>query len=290
MARVGSRQSRVDDERPTSANYHANALARGLSLLERLADAAAPLTLADLSSDTGLPKSTLVRLLSVLGEMEYVVRLDDQPSFRLGHKVQRLARGYERTLDVRALASPEMKALAAKTGHTANLGVLDGSNVVHVCVEESDRPVRFTSAVGARDLLYCTGLGKALLSGQSSEAIAARVPSEPFQAFTDMTHTTLASLQADLRRVRRRGYAVDDHERSPGLRCVAVPLVMDGDVLAALSISGAAAEFTPSKQRDYQQALSASRERLLANPDFVTAISDLTATLDRRPDPSSGQG
>lgn len=271
----------ADHTRPASANYHANALARGLSVLEYLADAAGPPTLSKLCKETGLPKSTLVRLLAVLTELEYVVRLDDQPSFRLGHKVQSLAQGYERNLDVRSLASREMRSLATDTGHTANLGVLDGTQVVHACVEESGRPLRFTASVGSRDDLYCTGLGKVLLAGLDPDDVAARVPAEPFPAHTDSTHTTMPALQADLRRIRRRGYAVDDHERSAGLRCVAVPIVFDGRVLAALSVSGPAAEFTAGAQRSYKERLGLAVERLLATPDFVTALVDLAAGLDR---------
>lgn len=283
IARTRSQRGTTDEERPASANYHANALARGLSLMEQLAEATEPLTLSTLSDDTGLPKSTLIRLLSVLTELEYVVRLDDQPSFRLGHKVQQLAHGYERNLDVRALASGEMKQLARSTGHTANLGVLDGPQVVHVCVEESGRPLRFTSTVGSRDELYCTGLGKVLLSGLAPEDVPARLPAEPYAAFTDKTITGLAELTADLRKLRRRGYGIDDNERSVGLRCLAVPLMLDGRTVAALSVSGPAAEFSSTAQRDYREQLDAAAGRLLAAPDFVTAISELTATLDRRP-------
>lgn len=283
IARTKSQRGTTDEERPVSANYHANALARGLSLLEQLATASEPLTLSTLSDHTGLPKSTLIRLLSVLAELEYVVRLDDQPSFRLGHKVQHLARGYERALDVRALASQEMKRLAESTGHTANLGVLDGPQVVHVCVEESGRPLRFTSAVGSRDELYCTGLGKVLLSGLAADELPGRLPVEPYATFTDKTITSLTELSADLRKVRRRGYGVDDNERSVGLRCLAVPLELDGRTVAALSVSGPAAEFGAAAQRDYYQQVAAAAQRLLESPDFVTAIGQLTATLDRRP-------
>lgn len=283
MPRNGPGTNRIDDARPESANYHANALARGLGLLERLADASAPLTLSDLSQETGLPKSTLVRLLAVLAELEYVVRLDDQPSYRLGHKVQRLSHAYERGLDVRELTASELRGLAVATGHTANLGVLDGGNVVHVCVEEPDRPLRYNSAVGARDLLYCTGLGKVLLSGLNVSEVAERVPEESFRTFTDTTHAHLEDLQADLKRIRRRGYGVDDAERGVGLRCVAVPIAVDGRVVAAVSLSGPAAEFGPAAQRKYYEQLKPVSARLSADPDFAIAITDLARTLDRRP-------
>ena len=86
MART-TRQASVDDSRPASANYHANALARGLALLEMLAAGPEPLTLGEFSDRTALPKGTLVRLLSVLAEMHYVVRVNERPAYRLDPKV-----------------------------------------------------------------------------------------------------------------------------------------------------------------------------------------------------------
>jgi IclR family acetate operon transcriptional repressor len=127
-----TRRASVDDSKPASANYHANALARGLALLEMLAAAPEPLTLNDFNESTALPKSTLVRLLAVLSEMEYVVRIDERPSYRLGHKVQRLASSYVSTLDLTVVAEAYLKPVALRTGQTANLGVLDGNRVLHI--------------------------------------------------------------------------------------------------------------------------------------------------------------
>ncbi len=271
MART-TRQVSVDDSKPASANYHANALARGLALLEMLAAASEPLTLGDFSDATALPKSTLVRLLAVLSEMEYVVRIDERPSYRLGHKVHRLASSYVSTLDLTVVAQEYLKPVAEGTGQTANLGVLDGGQVLHICVAEPDRPLRFTTAIGARDHTYCTGLGKVLLSDLTDEQVVRTVPAEPFRAFTEHTLTSLEELRKDLRKTARRGYALDDNERSSGLRCVAVPVRVDGEALAALSVSGPAGEFATAKQHEYVATLDDVAKTMAADPDFTTAL------------------
>jgi DNA-binding IclR family transcriptional regulator len=278
MART-TRQVSVDDSKPASANYHANALARGLALLEMLAASTEPLTLTDFSGSTALPKSTLVRLLAVLSEMEYVVRIDERPSYRLGHKVHRLASSYVSTLDLTVVAQEYLKPLAEGTGETANLGVLDGDQVLHICVAEPDRPLRFTTALGSRDHTYCTGLGKVLLSGLTDEQVARTVPAEPFAAFTENTLTTLEDLRRDLRRTARRGYALDDNERSSGLRCVAVPVRVDGECLAALSVSGPAGEFGTTKQHEYVAMLDEVAAKMATDPDFTTALGILHRSL-----------
>lgn len=273
MARSGmsARRTPVDDARPASANYHANALARGLALLELLADSTGPQTLSDFSLQTGLPKSTLVRLLAVLSEMEYIVRVDDRPAYRLGHKVQGLARAYVSSLDLSVVADAYLAPLALRTGQTTNLGVLDGDQVLHICVNEPDRPLRFTTSTGSRDHSYCTGLGKVLLSHIEPEMLPRCTPPEPFPAFTDNTITTVDQLSRELRRISRRGHALDDNERSIGLRCVAVPVSLE-DCQAAISVSGPSAEFTPARCEDYVEQLREVAGQLIADEDFGAAL------------------
>ncbi|MGI5228810.1 IclR family transcriptional regulator [Actinoallomurus sp. CA-142502] len=266
------KQAPIDEARPASANYHANALARGLALLEQMAMRPEPPTLGDFSESTALPKSTLVRLLSVLCELEYAVRVDDRPSYRLGHKVQRLATAYVSSLDLSEVAGRYLRPVADKTGQTANLGVLDGAQVLHICVTEPDRPLRFMAPPGTRDHAYCTGLGKVLLSYIDPGQLPASTPDEPFPAFTEATTTTLAELAEELAMTRERGYALDDNERSAGLRCVAVPLLIGGECLAAISVSGPSGEFTEPQQEEYVAALRAAAEGLTADPDFDAAL------------------
>jgi DNA-binding IclR family transcriptional regulator len=266
------KQAPIDDARPASANYHANALARGLALLEQMAVRPEPPTLSEFSEATALPKSTLVRLLSVLCELEYAVRVDDRPSYRLGHKVQRLATAYVSSLDLSVVAGQYLRPVAERTGQTANLGVLDGAQVLHICVTEPDRPLRFMAPPGTRDHAYCTGLGKVLLAYVERGQLAASTPDEPFPSFTDATITSLEALASELSATRERGYALDDNERSPGLRCVAVPLLLGGECLAAISVSGPAGEFGEEEREKYVAELRAAADGLTADPDFDAAL------------------
>ncbi len=281
MARTvnaGDRVS-VDDMRPASANYHANALARGLALLELLAERSAPQTLTEFASATALPKSTLVRLLSVLTEMEYVVRIDDRPTYRLGHKVQRLATAYVSALDLSAVAEMYLRPVAMNLGQTTELGVLDGDQVLHICVSEPDRQLRFTTYPGAREAAYRTGLGKLLLSRLDPALWPGRTPAEPFPARTDNTITSLAALTRDLRKAVRRGYALDDGEHTVGLRSVAVGVPVDDECPAAISVSGPAGEFTPARQGIFVEQLREVAANLAADEDFVAALRIVQRSL-----------
>jgi DNA-binding IclR family transcriptional regulator len=278
-SKAGSGESSIDSVPPQSSNYHAHALARGLALLEQIGSSPYPQTLNDISDKTELPKSTVVRLLSVLAEMEYAVRVDDRPAYRLGHMVQRLANAYVSALDLSVVSEPHLRPVAQRTGHTANLGVLDGDQVLHVCVSEPQRSLRFTAEPGTRDHAYCTGLGKLLLAAVDRDNLATAIPPEPFPAFTENTITTREELERELSRISKRGWALDDNERSAGLRCLAVPVRVDGEQLAAVSISGPSAEFTPANRDSYIQELEAVADELVNDPDFVAAIRVVSRSL-----------
>jgi IclR family acetate operon transcriptional repressor len=159
------------------------------------------------------------------------------------------------------------------------LGVIDGDQVVHVCVVEPDRPLRFTTAVGARDHLYCTGLGKLLISELPESELASHLPPEPFPRFTGTTISTLDALRADGATTRAQGFAFDDGERSDGLRCVAVAVRIDGDCLAALSLSGPGGEFTSAAREEYAADLKRVADELARDPEFAAAMTQVRRSL-----------
>lgn len=284
-----ARSTTVDEAKPASANYHANALARGLAMLEMLAAAEEPLTVAEFSAETGLPKSTLVRLLGVLSEMEYVVRVDERPGYRLGHKVYRLSNAYLSSLDLSVVADDHLGPLADRTGQTANLGLLDGDQVIHVGVHEPDRPIRYRANLGYRDHAYCTGLGKLLLAYLDEAELDDHLPGDdPYPRFTEHTITARDEVGRELKRIRGRGYAYDDNERGVGLRCLAVPVVVDDVVLAAVSVSGPSGEFDHDRQTGYLDRLRETAAELADNADAVAALQILHRSL-RATEPTQEQ-
>lgn len=253
-------------------HYHSNALVRGLEAIRAVATTAEPSTLTHIHEVTGLPKSTLVRLLSVLEEQDYLIKVDERPAYRLGHGLLPIAAGYLETMSVADLLRPLVAELAAATGWTANFGVLDGSEVVHLCVEFPDRPLYYATSEGAGDAAYRTGLGKAILS-QLTDADAERaLPPEPFPRLTPHTITTVAEMRAELLRIRERGYAIDAQEADLGLRCLAVSVDRDGVTWGALSISGPAGESTPDREAEFVAVLRATRDRILAIRELPVAL------------------
>lgn len=240
-------------------------------VLRVLAGAEQPLTLAQLSLELDLPKSTLVRLLAVMQDEGFVRRYGDPPTFAIGHVVHEIAQAY-RPPSVAEIAAPVMRRLAEEVGFTANLGVLRGRSVLHLHVEEPQRALRF-AASGMLDDTYCTGLGKMLLSALPLDQVGASVPeSEPYESWTPQTITTRAQLDAELERIRASGVSLDDEERNRGVSCMAVLLP---GVHVSISVSGPTGELTPRDQRRILPVLRASAAEIVTAPGFATALPEL---------------
>jgi len=256
--------------------YHAQALSRGLTLLTRVAAAAqSGLTVGELNKTTGYPKSTLVRLIAVLEEHGFLYRTDDVPTFRVGHAVHLLTESYRYTVDVAAMAAPHLGRLAETTGQTANLGVIDQGAVLHLCVEEPERALRFRSANGSRDQLHSTGLGKILLAGLEETAAKATLPPSRLVSRTENTITSRSELMTDVRRSRQRGYAIDDGEGAVGVRCLAVPVAGDPSTerwSAAISLAGPAAELSADSSGVLLRQLRQTAGDMLDDSELMAAI------------------
>lgn len=255
-----------------ATSYQSQGLVRALRILRALGTTDRAMGLGDLSLALDLPKSTLVRLLAVLEEQEFVYRAGNPPRYTVGHAVLEISETYRRQADTAEVAAPHLRELAASTGLTANIGVLEGRWVLHVCVEEPDRPLRFRSTAGSLDHTYCTGLGKLLLSRLPADRVDDHLPAEPLPSFTSHTITTRAELEAEFTRIRDRGYSLDDEERDLGVICLAVPVASDSDVNVAVSVSGPAGELSPQRREQLLPVLQRVAEDLAANGRFLPSL------------------
>lgn len=249
--------------------YQIRALERGLDLLEAFTAASPECSVADLAAATGLPKPTIVRLLSVLASRSFVEHVPDSDRYRLGVKSLEIGSAYLQGTSLEAEAKPIMERLAEQTNQTANLGILDRFEVVHTQVVAPDRPVRFWAEVGKREDAYLSGLGKVLLSGLPAPDLA-RYLARPRAAKTPHTLVAAADLRREVEKTRDRGYGLDDEESNPGVRCVAAPIRdRAGQIVAAISISGARAEFDPDQMRRYIADVTAAAAAISARLGYT---------------------
>lgn len=232
------------------ATYQIRALDRGLDILEAFSLAQPELTIGQIGMRTNLPKPTIVRLLSVLSERGYVERVSQSDRYRLGVRTLEVGSVFLQSTSLQAEARPIMRRLADQTGQTANLGILDNHQVVHIEVVAPDRPVRFWASIGKREDAYFSGLGKMLISALAEHELASWLQ-EPRSALTPYTFIGADELNEELDLIRAQGFAIDAEESNLGVMCIAAPIIDgSGRMVAAVSISGLRTEFDENGNMD----------------------------------------
>jgi len=248
-------------------------LDRALDVLEALAEADEGISLSQLTERLGLPLGTVHRLLASLSARGYAAQERDTRLYGPGPRLLAVAAraANNRRFSLARVARPALQELTAFTGETSNLLALQGNEGVYSEQAASPRMVRMFTEVGQRVPLFCTGGGKAILSGLSPEQLDAYLAATPLQAFTPKTIADPQRLRAELEQARAVGFAVDDEEREVGVCCVAAPIFdRFGRCVAALSISGPTTRL--------------SRERAVELGPRVRAAADsCSAALGHRP-------
>jgi IclR family KDG regulon transcriptional repressor len=212
-------------------------LLKGLMVLEAVTDIAqSSRTIEELAARVGLTRSNTHRTLQTLMHAGYIER-DEASGYRGGIRLFELAARQLGTLDLRRTAGPAMRKLAAETGETVHLSVLDGIEVVYIDKIDSPQPIRAYSMVGGRAPAYAVATGKVLLAYQPEGYL--ETYAEALGQHTGTTITTLPLLKEDLRRAVRAGYAMNRGEWRDGVGGVAVAIfnALD-DVVGAVGISG----------------------------------------------------
>ncbi|GII59991.1 IclR family transcriptional regulator [Sphaerisporangium krabiense] len=236
----------------TPARNQSLSLRRALAVLDHVrahAGTGQGLSLTSLAEELGVSKSTVLRLTTPLIEARLLERDRRTGAYRLGHGALLLGQAYLATLDLRTVAAEESHRLMTEVRETVHLVVYDPPDVVYIDKVENTATVRMASRIGSRVPAYRTAVGKAILAWQP-EADLQQVVAAGMPAVTRFTITDPAHLRAELSRIRQRGYAVDDRENEPEVRCVAAPIFGHGDaVTAAISVSGLTSRITAARVR-----------------------------------------
>lgn len=209
-------------------------LTRGLRALDILYASDRPLRLTEIADDLGVEKSNASHILKTLVASGYASQ-DDSRRYLASARGQEAPREHSLS-DVVACKErcrPALEALVRETGECAHLAVLVETRVWYIDKVDSTLPLKVDHPVGSLSPLHCTALGKAFLAFGNAAIPADRA------RYTPKTITDQDTLLVEITRIRGRGYAIDDEEFAPGIRCAARPVFdAHGQMIAALGVSG----------------------------------------------------
>lgn len=220
---------------------------RAFALLDALAAAERPLTLAEIATAAALALPTAHRLLATMQSLGHIRQLEDR-RYGLGPGLIGLGERAAPALAERSRAV--LVRLEEAAQETANLAVLDGDLVAYVAQVPSRHSMRMFTEVGRHVLPHASGVGKAMLAMLPDARVRSLVARTGMPRYTATTLVTPDALIADLRETRRRGFAIDDGEKEVGVRCIAVAIphgpasTRGTEQLAAVSISGPSTRMT----------------------------------------------
>ncbi|WP_323039279.1 IclR family transcriptional regulator [Gemmobacter sp.] len=240
---------------------------RALSLLEGLAQAPDGARLSDLARGAGLAVSTAHRLLTTLERRGFAQFDPGQSRWHVGRKAFTVGVAYTRWQNLIASALPYLRRLRDLTRETANLGVIEDGEVVTLVQVESREIIRAISPPGGRAPVMTSGLGKAIIATWPDADIAALVARHGLPRMTRHSLQDMAGVWQEMQAIRASGFAYDNEEFTPGLRCVAATVwSAGGEAVGAISISGLAARIAAE-----DMPLIGARVRALAD-DLTKAM------------------
>jgi IclR family KDG regulon transcriptional repressor len=225
-----------------------NSLDRALLILELVSSRTGGWSNAELSRRLGIATSSCSYVLGHLERAGYLTRRS-AGRYEIGIKMVRIAYGALGAFGLRDAAKPVLHKLAAETGLSAFVAVLDNGAVMlieHIETPEFakiDVQTNVDLEIGIQFPPHATALGKALLSHLSNTEVLAIVRKDGLEKWGPKTNLSETQLLEDLKLVRTRGYAIVDEEYRKGVRAVGAPIVgLPGGVPSALIVAGTTAQ------------------------------------------------
>jgi IclR family transcriptional regulator, KDG regulon repressor len=241
-----------------SSVYRVQVLDRALAILELLAAADECLGPTELAARLSLHKSTTHRLLAVLERHQFIRKNPDR-RYSLGLRLFQLGARPSARMKLRETAEPFLRQLSTETGESAHVCVLEGNELMSIATVEGRWSLRTPSTIGRRIPFYCTAVGKALVAFLPERTLSDLLSRTPLAQFTRYTIVSRAVLKAELGRIRKCGFAIDNEEKELGLRCVGAPIYdHTGTVVGSLSIAGPVFRLKKERLPDFSRTVVAA--------------------------------
>ncbi len=234
-------------------------LAKCMKVLEAFTAANPERGITEIATELKLTKSNVYNLISSLAEIGYVEKNPKTEKYRLSFKVLEFSYVVTSGLKFQSAVMTNLQQLSDELNLLAYFGVLHGTHVLYVYNTSSRNNANsyyIRSVMGEKAPLYCTSIGKALLSTMDEAEALAHVGTD-LHRFTANTLCEPAEILEEIRETKRRGYAVDNMEHENNIKCVGIPVYdKAGKLLGGMSISGMVSRFTDGKIEEYVHRLN----------------------------------
>jgi IclR family transcriptional regulator, KDG regulon repressor len=233
--------------------YWVPMVANAIRIIEVFFSAGRDLSLQEIHAQTGVAKTSVLRILSTLEKLGYVHKVPETGRFYLGSKIARAARRVGPGTDLVRIARPELEKLRDRFDETVNLAALQNDQVVYLDILESRQNFRMVAETGCAAPLHSTAVGKCVLAFLPDGQIGMTLKNIKLTRFTRNTIPNRAALTNTISKVRARGYATDIEENELGASCIGVPILdLSFRALAVLSISGPSVRIRKNRKQIIQ--------------------------------------
>jgi IclR family KDG regulon transcriptional repressor len=235
----------MEHRKKEKADYVVQSVDRALDILESFDFNEEELGVTELAHKLNLHKNNVFRLLATLEVRGYIEQDRKSGNYRLGIKTFEIANVFLHHLGLRRQARPILEELVNKCDETANLAILDGSDVIYILMHETSQTVRIVLRLGQRLPAHCTAAGKAQLAFESADRLQLLFKDTPLRKLTENTIVRPEALREHLREVAKVGFALDNEEFELGVRCLAAPVRdYSHKVVASVGLSGPLSRFS----------------------------------------------
>ena len=242
-----------------------------MDILVYMADAKRPLTLTEISTALGIPKSSTLDIIHALLEKE-IIEIDDPYSktYKLGIILFTIGSSSVSRSNLQALAYPSITELSRQTKKTVFLGVPKHEKIVYVSKIDGSSPLQSSCSIGTTNPMYLTGIGKAILASMTDAEVFNLYGGGPYPQRTPQTITNYADLISNLNTVRERGYSVDDREGVEYVYCFGAPIYdYTNKAIASISIVSLVDEIKEDEKKLYPQLIQKTAMEISRKLGFI---------------------
>ncbi|MFB4315005.1 IclR family transcriptional regulator [Actinomadura sp. 21ATH] len=218
-------------------------------------------TVSEIAERLGVARSTAHRILAMLVYRDFAVR-DEDRGYRAGPVLELAAHSQSLVSRLRAAALPHLHRLVDLLDETANLTVRTGDTARFIASVECRQALRVGSREGMVFPAHRTTAGLLLLAELSGEELEEVYAAERYRG-RPADRPDLGRLRAELKRLRRNGFAVNKERSERGLVAVGVPVRdRDGTATAGLSVSMPSVRYDPHRLQSLVAVLNATARAL----------------------------